>query len=461
MDRQTELATQPVPKLLLKYSIPAIIGMIVNALYNVVDRMFIGNIPGIGSLAITGVGITMPIITIILGFSMLIGIGATAYISIKLGEGKKEEAEKVLGNAFILAIITGIILTIIGVLFASTLLGVFGGNQDTIPYGVTYINTILIGTIFSVLGFVFTSIMRADGNPKMSAICMVIGCICNIILDAILIFMFNMGIQGAAIATVISQLLTTIIGIYYFTKGKSQLKIKRVDLKLKNSIVKNILIIGAAPCAMQIAVSLVQAVMNNVLDQTGGQEAIGAMTAISAIVMLVLMPIFGMNQGAQPIIGYNYGAKNYKRAKNTNILAMISATIILIIGFIILQAAPGAFVRLFDGEGSIESVAVPGLRLYTITLPILAISIMGSNYFQAIGKARVATLLSLLRQVIVLIPVILIMSRIGGLTGVWLAQPISDIICAVIIGFILMKEFKSYPITKEESDVQLVESSAL
>lgn len=444
MNRDMELLNEPVAKLLIKYSVPAIIGMVVNSLYNVVDRMFIGQIPDIGYLAITGVGITMPILTIILGLAMLVGIGATSLISIRLGEGKKQEAQQVLGNAVVLAGIMGIVLMVVGLLCASDLLGAFGGNEETIPYGKQYINIFLLGTIFNVSSFVFTSIMRADGSPKMSAACMIVGCGINIILDAVCIFILNMGIQGAALATIISQIITAVIGLYYFTKGKSNLKIHKENLKIELSIVKSIFIIGTAPCAMQLAVSLVQVVMNKVLNATGGQIAIGAMTSISAIVMLVLMPIFGINQGAQPIIGYNYGAKNYERSKKTSLLSIGFATVILTIGFIIIQLSPTTFIKMFDSSGSMLEIAAPGLRLYTLTMPIIAISIMGSNYFQAIGKAKIATLLSLLRQVVILIPVILIMSKLGGLTGVWLAQPISDIISTIIVGTLLILEFKSY-----------------
>lgn len=451
MSRDIELSNEPIGKLLIKYSIPAIIGMLVNSLYNVVDRIFIGNIPDIGYLAITGVGITMPILTIILGLAMLVGIGATSLISIRLGQGKKEEAEKVLGNAVTIAVIMGIILMICGMLFAGELLGAFGGNEQTIPYGKKYIDIFLVGTIFNVSSFVFTSIMRADGNPKMSAACMIIGCVINVILDAVCIFGLNMGIQGAALATIISQVVTAVIGLYYFTKGKSNLKLHKENLKIKGFIVKSIFVIGTAPCAMQLAISLVQVVMNKVLNETGGQIAIGAMTSISAIVMLVLMPIFGINQGAQPIIGYNYGAKNYERAKKASLLAMGFATVILVIGFAIIQLAPATFIKMFDGDGTMLEIATPGLRLYTITMPILAVSIMGSNYFQAIGKAKIATFLSLLRQVVILIPVILIMAKVGGLKGVWLAQPMSDMISTVIVAAILMKEFKSYKVAISQS----------
>ena len=444
MDRQKELGEQPIGRLLIKYSVPAIIGMLVSALYNVVDRMFIGNIKGIGALAITGVGITTPIVTVILAFALLISAGATANISIRLGQGKKEEAEKILGNAVSLAVLFGIILTVSGLLFAGKLLMLFGGSENTILYGEKYIRIFLLGTVINLVGFALNHCMRADGNPKMAAVSMVSGCVANVILDALFIFILGMGIEGAAIATVISQGITALIGLTYFIKGNSHLKIRKTHLKLSLNFACAIAAIGAAPFLMQIAISLVQVITNNALKATGDEIAIGAMTAIISIMMIVLMPIFGINQGAQPIIGYNYGAKNYKRAKKTLLLSMVGATVILSAGFLIIEAMPAPLIRLFDGEGSMMPLAVPGIRIYSATLPILAISIIGSNYFQAIGKAGIAMFLSLLRQVLILIPMILILSRWLGLTGIWLAQPASDVICTIIIGGFILRELGTY-----------------
>ncbi len=454
MDRQKELAEKPVGKLLLKYSIPAIIGMLVNALYNLVDRMFIGNIPGIGGLAITGVGITMPIITIILAFALLIGAGATANISIKLGQGKREEAEVILGNAVSFAAVVGLMLTILGIVFSDKLLMLFGGSENTIQYGVTYIHIFLLGTIINLVGFALNHIMRADGNPSMAAIAMVTGCVINIILDAVFIFVWHMGIAGAALATIISQAVTAAIGIYYFTAGRSHLKIKKCHLKVQLKYILPIAAIGSAPFMMQIAISIVQVIMNNLLKATGEEIAIGAMTVIMSILMLILMPIFGINQGAQPIIGYNYGAKNYGRSKKALMLSIGAATAILTTGFVIIQAMPQVFIKLFDGQGSMMEIAVPGLRIYAATMPILAVPIIGSNYFQAIGKAKVAMFLSLLRQVVVLIPMLFILSAAWGLTGVWIAQPISDIICFGVIGAFIFKEFSTYKAAEGYQEVE-------
>lgn len=444
MKDQNLLGEESELKLLVKYSVPAIIGMLVNALYNIVDRVFIGHIPGVGSLAIAGVGITMPIMSILLGFGMLIGIGATASISIKFGQNKRKDAEKILGNSVVLIILISLVLTFIGIAFANNILSLFGASDATILYAKEYINVILLGTIFNLMSFSLYSTIRADGNPMMSAFVMILGCIINVILDAVFIFIFNFGIKGAALATVISQIITTLIMVYYYTLGGSNLKLKLETLKLDRRIIKTILVIGVAPFSMQMAASVVQIIANNALRTYGGDLAIGAMASISSVSMIFLMPIFGINQGSQPIIGYNYGAKKYERAKKTVKLAMVAATVILTIGTVLIQTFPSAVISLFNSDPKLLEIGVPGLRIYLFMLPIIGISIVGSNYFQSIGKAKLATFLSLLRQVILLIPLTLFLPKIFGLglTGVWLSGTMSDFLSTIITGIFVIKEFK-------------------
>ena len=441
---QQILGTEPIGKLLIKYSVPAIIGMMVNALYNVVDRMFIGNIPGVGPMAITGLGVTMPIMTIILAFGMLVGIGATTNISIKLGQGKREEAEHIVGNSITLALIIGIILTVVGTIFSDSILKVFGASESTLIYAKSYMSIILLGTIFSISAMVFNNIIRGDGNPKLSAIIMAAGCATNIVLDAVLIFGFNMGIQGAALATIASQGLTAIWGFSYYLKGKSNLKFKKSSLKLDMNIVKMIFAIGSAPFAMQLATSLVQVISNNALRNYGSDLAIGAMATISSIVMIFLMPSFGLVQGMQPIVGFNYGAKNYDRAIKTFKLSLLSSSVFFIVGALLIQFVPQVLVGMFNRDPQLMDITVNGLRKYAFALPIIGISIVGTNYIQSSGKAKVAMVLSLLRQVIILIPMILILPKFLGLNGVWFAQPTADIIASAITAIVLIKEIRSY-----------------
>lgn len=456
LKHQDELATKPVYRLLIQYSIPAIVGMLVNALYNVVDRIFIGNIPDVGSLAITGVGITLPISTIILACAMLVGVGSTANISIKLGQGDLTNAERLIGNNITLSFIVALLLTGIGLLFKSTILKLFGASSTTLPYADQYITIILMGTLFNVIGYSLNSNIRADGNPKMAALTMVVGCIINIILDPVFIFGFGWGIKGAAIATIISQATTAVWVLLYFVTGKSNLKFKSEFLKLNSSLVKSIFAIGSAPFAMQLAASLVQVVSNNTLKAYGGDLAIGAFATISSISMMFLMPIFGINQGAQPIIGYNYGAKQYHRANQTFLYSIFIASAILTIGFIFVEFFPETIISIFNRDPELMNLTVNGIRVYLFMFPFVSISIIGSTYFQSIGKARIAMFLSLLRQLILLVPLLMILPPFLGLNGVWLAQPISDLLAILITLFFLVKEFKQMKQLESEKNQSVI-----
>lgn len=442
MSNQKHLGEAPIGKLLLQYSVPAIIGMIVNALYNIVDRMFIGNIPNIGSLAITGVGITMPIMTIILAFGMLIGIGATANISLNLGKGNRPTAEKLLGNAFTLSIIVGLAIAIVGTICANPILNLFGASENTLFYTKEYLNIILLGCTFNILSFSLNSTVRADGNPKMSSLTMVIGCGTNIILDYVFIFIFNLGVKGAALATIISQAITFFIILYYYTIGNSNLKLKVENFKLKKHLVTMTFAIGIAPFATQIANSLVQVIANNALKTYGSDLAIGAMTVISSLNIVFMMPIFGINQGCQPIIGFNYGAKKYKRAKETFKYATMAACVICIIGFTIIQCFPTQIISLFNNDPKLTNLAMRGIRIYLLMMPIVGINIVATSYYQSIGKAKVSMFVSLLRQVILLIPFTIILPKFIGLDGVWAAGACADSLSVIITLILLRKEFK-------------------
>lgn len=445
MDRQKRLGEEKIIKLLISFSAPAIVGMVVNTLYNIVDRMFIGNIPNVGSLAITGVGLVMPIMTIILGFGMLVGIGTAARISLDLGQGKKELAEKHLGNAFTLIIIISICITILGLIFINPLLKAFGASENTLVYAKDYISIIFIGTIFSMLSFGLNHSIRSDGNPKVAMLSMLIGAGINIILDPILIFMFNLGVRGAAIATVISQVVATIWILYYFTKGKGILKIRKGNLKLDIKVVLSIFSIGVSPFSMQIAASMVQVIANNNLKQYGGDMAIGAMAIISSISMIFLMPIFGINQGSQPILGYNYGAKNYKRVKETVLYAATAATIIVMVGFIVVQVSPKLLIGIFNNDPALVDIAVHGIRIYLSMIIFVGFQVVTSNYFQSIGKAKISMFLSLLRQVILLTPLMIFLPKFWGLNGIWIAGPSADFLSSLItatIFFVSIRRLK-------------------
>ena len=423
MSNQKHLGDAPIGKLLLQYSIPAIIGMVVNALYNIVDRMFIGNIPDIGSLAITG-------------------IGTTANISLNLGKGNRTTAEKLLGNAFTLSIIVGLAIAITGTIFANPILNLFGASENTLFYAKEYIGIILLGCTFNILSFALNSTVRADGNPKMSSITMVIGCGANIILDYLFIFVLNLGVKGAALATIISQAITFFIILYYYTAGNSNLKLKIENFKLKKHLVTMTFAIGIAPFATQIANSLVQVIANNALKTYGSDLAIGAMTVISSLNIIFMMPIFGINQGCQPIIGFNYGAKKYERAKEAFKYATIAACVICIIGFISIQCFPTQIISLFNNDPELTTLAIKGIRIYLLMMPVVGINIVATSYYQSIGKAKISMFVSLLRQVILLIPFTIILPKFIGLDGVWAAGACADSLSVIITLVLLKKEFK-------------------
>ncbi|KAJ51076.1 putative MATE family efflux protein [Clostridium tetanomorphum] len=441
MDRSKQLGEESVGKLLLKFSIPAIVGMLVNALYNMVDRIFIGQ--GVGSLAISGIAVGFPLSIINMAFGMLIGIGSSTMVSIKLGEKKKHEAEKILGNAIVLVIFVSLFISVFGLIFLESILRIFGASDATLPYARDYMKYIIGGALLQNIGFGINNIIRAEGNPKIAMTTMIIGAIINTILDPIFIFAFNMGVQGAAIATILSQTVSSTWVLYYFFSGKSSLKIRKENLHLNINTVKTIFSIGMSPFFMQLAASVVTTLYNNNLIKYGGDLAVGAMGIINSIIMLFFMPMFGINQGAQPIIGYNYGAHQYDRVKKTLKLAVTAGIAIATIGFIVIQCFPEFLISIFNKkDAELIKIGSHGIRIDMIAMPIIGFQIISSNYFQAIGKAKIAIFLSLSRQVILLIPMLIIFPPIFKLDGVWMAGPIADVLSATITAAFLYKDMK-------------------
>lgn len=443
MENQEALRHEKIWILLFRYSIPAIIAMMVTSLYNVVDRAFIGSMEGIGSIAIAGLGVTMPVFTLIIAFGMLISVGASTRLSIKLGERNKEEAEKILGNALTLSIIISLIITVLGLVFLEDILFILGASKDSISYAKDYMSVILVGSIFNLVAFSLNNAIRAEGNPKLAARTMIVGCVLNLILDPIFIFVFDLGIKGAAIATVLCQVVVCIWVTQYFIREKSNLKLKKCNLKLDKDIVKNVFAIGMTPFAMEVAISITHMFTNNSLKAYGGDLAIGAMTALTSILLMFMMPVFGLNQGMQTIISYNYGAKQYERAKKTLILSIIVSIVILSFGFLVVQVFPEVFVGIFNKDSDLMEIAIRGININLITLPIMGISIVGPVYFQCISKVKHSMFLTLLRQFILFIPLIIVLPIQFNLDGVWLAQPIADFIAMIIVLLFLKREFKT------------------
>nr|WP_300006239.1 MATE family efflux transporter [Tissierella sp.] len=444
---ENEMENGKIYKLLLKFSLPAIVGMLVNALYNVVDSIFIGR--GVGDLALAGVTVGLPLMTIFMACVMLIGMGATSLISIRMGQKKEEEAEVIVGNALVLFIVIGITLTALGLIFIKPILRSFGASPATLPFAVDYMRIILLGSVFMAIGLGMNNFIRAEGNPKIAMNTMLIGAITNIILDYIFIFIFKWGIKGAAIATIMSYMVTSTWVIYHFISGKSKLKIKRDNLKLKALMVKSILIIGFPTFAMQITSSIQHLILNRSLAHYGGDMALAAIGIIMSVSTLLVMPAMGISQGAQPIIGYNYGAKRYGRVKDTLKLSLAAASIIVTLGYLVSRFWPAQLIGLFNQKPELVELGTHAIGIFFKFLPLIGVQIMSASYFQAVGKPRQATILSLSRQVFIFIPLLLILPLRWGLEGIWWSGPLSDVAAFVLTGVWLWFEIRHLTRTED------------
>jgi len=441
MNRAKLMGEAPIPKLLLAFSVPAIVGMMVNALYNVVDRIFIGQ--GVGALGLAGATIGFPIMNVLMAFTMLIGLGANSLVSIRLGEKKQEEAEHILGNALALFLLASALLTAAGLLFLKPLLAFFGASPQVMPYAVDYVSIILLGVVFQMLGFGMNNFIRGEGNPRIAMATMLIGALLNTILDPLFIFAFGMGIRGAAWATILSQAVSAVWVLSYFLGRRGLLKIHLRNLTLRAKIVAGILAIGSAPFVMQMGASMLNIVLNKQLAAFGGDLAISAMGIVASLMMMILMPIFGLNQGSQPIIGYNFGARRFDRVKRTLQLAIGAATAWVLLGFAATRLFPNALIGLFSSNNpELLALGTRTLRIFLAMLPIVGFQLVSSSYFQAVGKPRRAMFLSLSRQFILLIPALLILPSFLGLQGIWLAGPVSDLGASLVTAAWLAVEIR-------------------
>ena len=430
--RSKELGEKNIGGLIWKFFWPAFIGVSVNALYNIVDRIFIGR--WVGSLALSGLSVVFPIMILVAAFGMLIGIGAGVRISINMGRKEFNLAERVLGNGFVLMIIVGILVTVIGFIVKTPMLRSFGANDQTLIYAQDYLNIILLGSVFQVVGFSMNNIIRSEGSPRNAMFSMIISAGINVVLDAIFILGFGMGVKGAAIATVISQFVLMIWVISHFLSKRSILHLKIRNFRLNWSIIWQIITVGMAPFAMQIAGSFVQATYNTQLIKYGEDVAVGAMGIINSVAILIVMAIVSINMASQPIIGYNFGAGNYSRVRQTWNIGIKAGTIIAITAFILVELFPGPIIHLFNySDPRLYEIGINGIRIFVLMLPLVGWQVICSNYFQSIGKAKISLFLTLLRQVIVLLPLLTFLPMQWGITGIWMASPISDFISACVV----------------------------
>ncbi|GAB1416864.1 MATE family efflux transporter [Paludibacter sp.] len=412
------------------------------SLYNIVDRIFIGQ--GVGALAISGLALTFPFMILLMAFGVLIGAGSASRISITLGEGDIIKAEKILGNALTMTfIITGTV-SILTYIFMGDLLRLFGGTEETIIYAEEYMSIIVPGSILSALNFGFNNIMRATGFPQKAMYTMFIGAILNAALDALFIFVFDWGIKGAAWATVIAYSVGSIWVLSHFFLPNSQIHFKKEYLRLDKKIVGAILSIGMSPFSMQLASSLVVILVNTTLLRYGGDLAIGAYGIINSLLILVIQIVLGLNQGVQPIVGFNYGAKLYDRVFKTLKYAIIIATILTTSGFLVGSLFSEFSVSLFTTDSELIDIASNALKIAIIMFPIVGFQIVISNFFQSIGKAKISIFLSLTRQIIFLIPSIIILPYFFQLNGAWAAFPVSDGLSAIVAVITISVFYKNF-----------------
>lgn len=441
-ERSIQLGNEKISKLLFNLSLPATIGMIVNALYNIIDTIFIGR--GVGTLAIGGLTIAFPIQMLIMAFAQMVGIGSASAISRNLGAGNVEKADHVAGNSFVAILILSSMLATLGLLFTEPLLRLFGASDTILPYAKDYITIILMGSVFFSFTVSSNNLVRAEGNAKVSMISMLIGTGLNIILDPIFIFTFDMGIRGAAYATILSQFCSFIFLTIYLFSGKSTIKVRWHHLKPDFSILKEIFSVGLASFARQVASSAVAIVVNNSLVFYGGDLAISVFGIINRVTMFLFMPMFGVVQGVQPIAGFNYGANKYERVREVVKLGVIVTVIYASISVLIAQLFPSAIFSIFTTDADLIAKGTPALRLVLLMLPIVGIQIVGGSLFQSLGKAIPALVVSMLRQTLILIPLLLTLPKIGGLglTGIWISFPLADFLSTATTGFLVMRELK-------------------
>jgi len=436
------LGEEKISKLLVNLSLPATIGMMVNALYNLVDTIFVGR--GVGALAIGGLTIAFPIQMIIMAFAQMIGIGAASAISRSLGAKDIEKADYVAGNSFLLIVILSSIIAAIGLTFTEPMLRLFGATDTILPYAKDYITIILWGSIFFSFAMSSNNLIRAEGNAKVAMATMLIGAILNIILDPIFIFVFKMGVKGAALATVISKFVSFLYVLTYLYSGKSSLKVKLHHLKPKMRIMTEILTVGFASFARHATGSVVAIVVNNSLRIFGGDMALIIVGIVHRVTMFVFMPLFGVVQGMQPIVGFNYGAKKLDRVKETLKLSLITTTVIATFGWLLVQLFPFAIISVFTREPEIIEKGSTIMRIVISVIPLIGIQIVAAALFQSLGKAVPSLILALLRQVLLFIPLVIILPRVLGLglLGIWIAYPAADILSVVFTVLFLRSELK-------------------
>ena len=444
-DNKDFLGTQPIGRLLLKLALPTVAAQLINMLYNIVDRMYIGHIKDVGALALTGVGVCMPLIMIISAFAALVGNGGAPRASIYMGKKDTDAAQKILGNCFSLQIIISIILTIILLIGNKTFLLAFGASENTISYAVNYMNIYAIGTIFVQLTLGMNAFITAQGFAKTGMLSVLIGAVANIVLDPVFIFGMNMGVRGAALATIISQALSCIWVLSFLFGKKTFLKIKPENLRLHAKIILPCVALGSSLFIMQASESIISVCFNSSLLKYGGDIAVGAMTILTSVMQFAMLPLQGLGQGAQPIMSYNYGAKNNDRVRKTFQLLLKVSFGYSIVLWAIVMMFPQMFAMMFTSDNTLLSFTSQALRIYMASMFMFGIQIACQMAFNALGKAKDSIIVAVMRKFILLIPLIYIMPAIfkaNQTNAVYMAEPVADFIAVCFTAILFAFEFK-------------------
>lgn len=444
------LADAPVGKLLFKLAVPTVTAQLINMLYNIVDRIYIGHIPDIGADALTGVGVCMPLIMIVSAFAALVGYGGAPRASIFMGKNDKESAERTLGNCFVVQIVISVVLTVLLLLFNRPLLLAFGASENTIGYAVDYMNIYAVGTIFVQLTLGMNMFITAQGFAKTGMLSVLIGAVANIILDPVFIFGLDMNVRGAALATILSQAMSCIWVLAFLMGKKTDLKIRAKYMPLRANIIMPALALGLSNFVMQASESAISVCFNSSLLKYGGDTAVGAMTILTSVMQFAMLPLQGLGQGAQPIISYNYGAKNAQRVKKAFKLLLITDLCYAVILWLAVMLFPGAFAAMFTSQESLMDFTAHALRIYMACALLFGIQMACQSAFTAIGNAKASITVAVVRKFVLLIPLIYIMPLIftqDKTSAVYMAEPVADFIAvtftAILFSILFKKVLKS------------------
>lgn len=442
-----ELGTKPVGRLLWQYAAPAIVAMTASSLYNIIDRAFIGQI--VGADAIAGLGITFPFMNLSAAFGAAVGVGASTCISVKLGQKDYKTAEELLGNTVTLNLIVGFLFMVVCMLFLDSILRFFGASEVTLPYAREFMEVILLGNMITHMYFGMNAVLRAAGKPRHAMYATLFTVACNIVLVITFVWLFRWGIRGAAMATITSQTLALCWQLWIFSDKEEIIHLKSGIYKLKAVLVRNIIAIGISPFLMNVAACIIVIFMNNQLVRYGGDMDVASYSISNSIAMMFVMFVMGVNQGMQPIAGYNYGAENYDRLMKVLNISMMAATAIMLTGWLIAMFLPYYCARIFTTDQSLIELSIFAIRVNMLVFPVIGFQMVITNFFQCIGKVKISIFLSLSRQLLLLLPLLVVLPLIWGIDGVWAALPASDATAALMAAVVMMSYMNKLKRKKE------------